>query len=135
MKTKSIITAGLVALFSVSFFGAIAQQTSEPAIKILPTNQKGIIKVLYAYDSDQPVEIKFISEGEVLTYDKVKGEAFQHGFSKKYDVRNVKSKNFWVEVSSPSLMVTYKMTESNDRKSYVPILEKTTYNTLVAANK
>lgn len=132
---KSIIIAGLVTLFSTSLFNAMAQQASEPAVRILPTNKEGIIKVLYAYDSDQPVEIKFISEGEVLTCDKVKGQTFQHGFSKKYDVRNVKSKNFWVEVSSPSLMVTYKMTESNDRKSYVPILEKTTYNTLVAANK
>jgi hypothetical protein len=135
MKTRTIIIASVVALFSVSLFSANAQQATEPAVKILPTDEKGILKVLYAYDTDQAVEVKFLTEEGVLTRDKIKADAFQNGFSKKYDVRNIKSKNFWIEVSSPSLMVTYKMTESNDRKSYVPILEKTTYNTLVAANK
>ncbi len=135
MKTRTIIIASVVALFSVSFFGANAQQTGEPSVKILPTDKKGVLKVLYAYDTDQAVEVKFLTEEGVLTSDKIKANAFQNGFSKKYDVRNITSRNFWIEVSSPSLVVTYKMTESKDRKSYVPILEKTTYNTLVAANK
>ncbi len=135
MKTRTIIIASVVALFSVSFSSANAQQAGEPSVKILPTDQKGVLKVLYVSDTDQPVEVKFLTKEEVLTSDKIKGTAFQNGFSKKYDVRNITSRNFWIEVSSPSLTVTYKMTESKDRKSYVPILEKTTYNTLVAANK
>jgi hypothetical protein len=135
MKTKTIIIASLVTLFSVSFFSANAQQTVEPSVKILPTDEKGILKVLFAYDTDQAVEVKFLTEDVVLTRDKIKANTFQNGFSKKYDVRNIKSGNFWIEVSSPSLTVTYKMTESKDRKSHVPVLEKTTYNTLVAANK
>lgn len=135
MKTRTMIIASLVTLFSASLFNANAQEIIEPAVKILPTDEKGVLKVLYAYDTDQAVEVKFLNEEGVLTRDKIKATAFQNGFSKKYDVRNIRSKNFWIEVSSPSLMVTYKMTESNDQRSYVPILEKTTYNTLVAANK
>ena len=135
MKTRTIIIASVMTLFSASFFGASAQQAGEPPVKILPTAEQGVLKVLYAYDTDQAVEVKFLNEDGVLTRDKIKANTFQNGFSKKYDVRNISSRNFWIEVSSPSLMVTYKMTESNDRRAYVPILEKTTYNTLVAANK
>lgn len=135
MKTRTIIIASVMTLFSASFFGASAQQAGEPPVKILPTDDQGVLKVLYAYDTDQAVEVKFLNEDGVLTRDKIKANTFQNGFSKKYDVRNISSRNFWIEVSSPSLMVTYKMTESNDRRAYVPILEKTTYNTLVAANK
>lgn len=135
MKTRTIIIASMVALLSVSFFGTHAQQAGEPLVKILPTDEKGVLKVLYAYDTDEAVEVKFLTEDGVLTRDKIKGSAFQNGFSKKYNVRNISSRSFWIEVSSPNLTVTYKMTESKDRRSYVPILEKTTYNTLVAANK
>jgi len=135
MKNKTIIIASLVTLFSASIFSVNAQQTTEPSVKILPTEEKGVLKVLYAYDTDQPVEVKFLTEDGTLTRDKIKASAFQNGFSKKYDVRNITSKFFWIEVSSSNLIVTYKMTESKDRKSYEPTLEKTTYNTLVAANK
>jgi hypothetical protein len=136
MKTRTIIIASVVALFSVSISSANAQHAGEPSVKILPTDQKGVLKVLYVYDTDQPVEVKFLTKEEVLTSDKIKGATFQNGFSKKYDVRNITSRNFWIEVSSPNLTVTYKITESKDRKSFVPFLEKTTYNnSLVASNK
>lgn len=132
MKTRTIILASLVTLFSVSLY---AQQTSEPAVKILPTDEKEVLKVLYAYDTDQAVEVKFLSEDGVLTRDNIKASAFQNGFSKKYDVRNIKSANFWIEVSSPSLTVTYKMTESADQKSLEAFLEKTVYNNSLVASK
>lgn len=132
MKTRTIVLASLVTLFSLSLY---AQQASEPAVKILPTDEKGVLKVLYAYDTDQAVEVKFLSEDGVLTRDKIKASAFQNGFSKKYDVRNIKSANFWIEVSSPSLTVTYKMTESADQKSLEAFLEKTVYNNSLVASK
>ena len=136
MKTRTIIIASMVALFSVSFFGTHAQQAGEPLVKILPTDEKGVLKVLYAYDTNQAVEVKFLNDEGVLTHDKIKANTFQNGFSKKYNVRNISSRNFWIEVSSPNLTVTYKMTQSKDRKSFVPFLEKTTYsNSLIASNK
>lgn len=127
MKTKSIIVSGLVVMLSV-IFGAASAQVIEPAVKILPAAGKGVLKVLYAYDSDNAVEVKFLSENGLIKSDKIKAGSFQKGFSKKYDVSGIKSKSFWVEVISSEITVRYKMIESKDRKSFVPYLEKTTYN-------
>ena len=133
MKTLSIITAGLAIMLSASIGTINAQQIGEPAVKILPTNEKGILKIMYAYATNQPVTIVFYNEGGLLASDKVKGD-FRDGFSKKYDVRKV-SADFWIEVRSMELTVTFKMVESRDGQSFLPVLEKTTYNhALVAAN-
>ncbi len=132
MKTRIIITGLFVALLSSA--SIIANAQDEPAVKILPTTQKGVLKVLYAYPVEQAVDIKFYSDGELLASDRIKGKNFAHGFSKKYDMRNVTSNGLWVEVSGSNITVTYKLVESADGKTFEPQLEKTTYHhALVAA--
>lgn len=134
MKTTSTIVAGLlVAALSFAVVTSNAQPASEPAVKILPTNQEGILKVLYAYETDQSVEVKFFNEGGLITADKITASNSQHGFSKKYDVRNIESATFWVEVTAANLSVTYRVTESKDGK-YKSFLEKATYNYPVVAS-
>jgi hypothetical protein len=123
MKTKAILLAGLFLIFGA----AQAQEIFEPAVKILPTSEKGILKVLYAYHTGQSVSVKFFNNDGVLLSDRIKAKTFLNGFSKKYDVRMIGSKDFFVEVSSAKVSVVYRMTESKDRKEFIPVLEKATY--------
>jgi hypothetical protein len=123
MKTKAILLAGLFLIFGA----AQAQEIFEPAVKILPTSEKGILKVLYAYPTGQSVSVKFFNNDGVLLSDRINANTFQHGFSKKYDVRQIGSKVFFVEVSSAKMSVVYKMTESKDRNEFIPVLENATY--------
>lgn len=133
MKTKLTLLAGIATMVAAALTMAHGQTNADPGIKVLPTAQKGILKVLYAHETNQAVQVKFFNEDGVNTSDKIKGE-FRNGFSKKYDVRNIQSKSFWVEISDRDMSVTYKLIESADGKTFIPYLEKTTYNHLVAAN-
>ena len=133
MKTKIIIIVGLVVAFVAS--QTISYGQGEPAVKILPTSKKGVFKVLYAYDTDQIVTVKFYNEEGLNKTDKIKPNAFQHGFSKKYDARHLESGNFWVEVAAANVSVTYRMVESGDGRTFEPLLEKTTYHQKDLASK
>lgn len=126
MKNRLTIIAGVVTALCLAFASAKAQ-ANEPAIKILPSTQKGIFKVLYAYASDQPVTVKFFNEEGLIETDNINPKEFQRGFFKKYDVRNIESGSFWVEVAGPTHAATYKMIESKNG-TYIPVLEKTTYS-------
>ncbi len=131
MKTSSIISA-ILFVFAISFT-ASARQANEPPVKILPTTQKGVLKVLFAFEADQDVEVKFYNNEGIILTDKINKESYPNGFSKKYDVSSLKLSNYWVEVSSPRIDVTYKITTSKD--GFQPLLEKTTYNHLMVAAK
>jgi hypothetical protein len=134
MKAKLIITGVLVAILSSASIITNAQQ-DEPAVKILPTNEKGVLKVLYAYPAERNVLVKFFDGEILLSTDKVKGENLTAGFMKKYDVSSIDSKSFWIEVSGADVSVTYKLIKSKDGKSFEPLLEKTIYNHPLVASK
>jgi hypothetical protein len=140
MKNQSIIVLGLFAILSSAVITTNAQSFGEPAIKILPTSQKGILKVLYAYDQDnsnESVMVKFLNEGGVIKSDEIKQGTFTNGFLKKYDIRKMASmsNNVWIEVSSSNVTATYKLTESRDGNSFVPTLVSASQNhQFVAAN-
>lgn len=132
MKTKFTIIAGLASILSLACLSSSAQSI-EPAVKIIPAAQSGVFKVIYAYATDQTVQVKFFNKTGLLELDKVRPEKFENGFSKKYDVSNISTGNFWVEVASANLSVTYKMVQSKDKKTYQPVLESTTFNSTLAA--
>ncbi|CAN5471125.1 hypothetical protein BH09BAC3_BH09BAC3_34130 [soil metagenome] len=141
MKNQLIITLALFATLSSAVITVNAQTFDEPAIKILPTSQKGILKVLYAYDQDnsnQSVTVKFLNEGGVIKSDEIKQGTFTNGFLKKYDIRKMASisNNVWIEVSSSNVTATYKLDESRDGNSFVPTLVSATQtHQFVAANR
>jgi hypothetical protein len=132
MKTQSILLVVLVMIFGTV---AQAQEVNVPAVKILPMPQHGILKVLYAYHSGQPVHVKFYDEDAVLFSDKIKANAFKNGFSRKYDVSHIASKTFYVEVSSETLSVTYKLTKSEDGNALRPLLENVSYQYPTVASR
>jgi hypothetical protein len=132
MKTKIIIAGVIVAAVSVmTLRNAQAQDQQDPSVKIVPTIQKDVIKVIYAYNSAEAVNVKFSNREEVLKTDKISSKDFEGGFSKKYDVERMDNKPFWVEISSSTLSVTYRMKSLNGKWSAQ--LEKTTYNNPIVA--
>ncbi len=113
------------------FVSANAQ--TEARVKILPTSNHSVIKLLYAMDT-QGLEVKFLHNGELVKTDKIKGK-YSKGISKLYDVSAFKRKDFYIEVSSPQMVLTYHVIPSEDKIHFTPYLEKTTYNhVLVRAN-
>ncbi|NOS92079.1 MAG: hypothetical protein HOP30_09170 [Cyclobacteriaceae bacterium] len=134
MKIQTIIAAGLAVVASTAF-SAQAQSELSPSIKVLPSTEEGVVKILYAYETNKPVEVRFSNESGILKTDRVKPTSFAHGFIKKYDVSGIDTKKFKVEVISENVSVTYVITESKTSKGYTPRLESTTYNQpLVASN-
>lgn len=130
MKTKLIIAAiAIVGLFSTQ---AQAQIGDEAKIKILPS-KAGILKVHYAMEITEPITVKFFSREGLLATDVISGQ-FDKGLMKRYNVKNITSDDFWVEVSSPKLTVTHRVVPSRDQQTFAAYLEKTTYNYAVVAS-
>jgi hypothetical protein len=133
MKTKTTFLAGLMILAAMSFTSTNVQAQADPAVKVLPTSETGILKVLYAYPNQKTVQIKFYNESGLIGLDHV-NKKFEKGFSKRYDLNKLSEGNYWVEITSPELSVTYKL-EGSKEKKWISTLEKTTYSyPLVATN-
>jgi hypothetical protein len=134
MKIQTIIAAGLAVVASTAF-SVQAQSELSPSIKVLPSTEEGVVKILYAYETSKPVEVRFSNENGILKTDFVKPGQFANGFLKKYDVSAIDTKKFRVEIIADNVSVTYQLTESKKGKSYIPFLESTTYKQpLVASN-
>jgi hypothetical protein len=130
MKTKLVIAAlAIVGLFSST---VQAQVGDEAKIKILPS-KAGILKVHYAMEVSEPITVKFFNRDGVLTTDKIEGD-YANGLMKRYNVKNISTKDYWVEVSSAKMTVTYHVVPSKDKQSFASYLEKTTYNYPVVAS-
>lgn len=128
MKKKMTIVTGLAtALFLLAFQYTNAQAINEPAVKVIPTNENGSVKVIYAHDNALPVEVKFFGEDGLVISDKISTESFDRGFIKKYDIQKLAATTYWVEVSTKEFSSTYKLVKSADRKGWQSILESTTY--------
>lgn len=131
MKTKLVIAGlAIVGLFSSA---VQAQMGDEAKIKILPS-KAGILKVHYAMEVSEPITVKFFNrDGGLLTTDKIEG-TYANGLMKRYNVKSISAKDYWVEVSSSKMTVTYHVVPSKDKQSFASYLEKTTYNYPVVAS-
>jgi hypothetical protein len=135
MKTKTLILGVVIAVISaLTVSHAKAQDGQLPAVKIIPTDEQDVIKVIYGYDSREPVTVTFLGEDGIFFQDRVQGENLSNGFSKKYKVRPVPGKEIRVEVSSTELSVKYLLTVSRNG-TWTAQLETTTYNYPVVAMK
>jgi hypothetical protein len=134
MKTKTIIFGVVIAAISSFTISKANAQAQEPAVKIVSSIDPDMIKVIYGYDTNEGVEVKFTNADGLLKTDKIRGKDFKGGFLKKYDVEKMRGNAFWVEVESSEVSVTYKMTEAKNGK-WSAQLEKTTYNYPIVALK
>lgn len=112
-----------------------AQASNEPPVKILSTATPGVIKMLYAEETNEPVMVTFTANDQVVNKDKIRGE-YPNGVSKRYDVSKISKRGeFWVEISSPRMTVTYRVVPSEDRTKFTPVLERTSYNQVWVSKK
>ncbi|MBC7885789.1 MAG: hypothetical protein H7X99_09955 [Saprospiraceae bacterium] len=126
MKTKTLIFGMVIAIISTLTIST-ARAQSEPSVKVVHGHEKNSIKVIYGYDAEESVEVKFLTADGILETDIIKGEDFEGGFIKKYNLDILKGNIFWVEVDSEKLSVTFKMVPYKDG-IWIAQLEKTTYN-------
>ena len=130
MKTKKIILSlGMLLFFGSALF---AQTLDESQVKILPTNGRNMVKVHYAMEVAEPLNVKFFTKDGVIGADKIKGGPFTKGISKRYDVQNINDQDFWIEVSTSVGSLTYRIVTSKDKKSFTPYLEETTPKPVLA---
>lgn len=126
MKNKVLMA--IVALLVVAGGTASAQATEDSQVKILPAAKKGVIKVLYAHEGGNAVEVRFMTNDGIVGSDKIKAGRYPKGFLKKYDISNISKHDFWIEVSSPTTIVRYRMVPSRDLATVVPYLENIQYS-------
>lgn len=124
--------AGAMILFTV--MSVSGQLRNDAHVKILGTPEPGVIKLLYGLDSQEPLTVKFSTHIGVVGSDRIKG-TFPKGFMKRYDVRQINEREFWVEIASSDRTTVYRIVPSRDGKSFVSHLERADYRQDFVAQK
>lgn len=132
MKTKMILFAACVLFAS---FDINAQAPDLDRVRILQGDKPGIVKILYAIETEAPLFVNIIQDHELLKTDKIKGP-FAKGVIRRYDVNEISKQAFEIEIDSERFLLTYKVIPSADRKTFTSYLEKAVYKQpLLAARK
>jgi hypothetical protein len=112
-----------------------AQESPEQRVKILSTSTPGVIKLHYAIEVNEPVDVTFYNEdNDVLGRDKITGVKTRHGISKQYDVNRIKSEDFWMQIATKKHVLIYRVSLSADKKRFDAVLEPTSHQFLVRAD-
>lgn len=134
MKTKTIILGIFVAIITTfTFANSNAQGLDEPAIKVVPTSEKDVVKVIYGYHTNADVQVKFVSLDGTLKVDKINAKDFEEGFIRKYSLKDIQRNDLRVEVSGSEVSATYFLKHIDGR--WVAQLEKSSYNHPIVALK
>ncbi|HYF67288.1 MAG TPA: hypothetical protein VD884_04090 [Ohtaekwangia sp.] len=133
MKPRIILL--LAALICFASIQSVAQSPDETRVKILRTDQPGIIRLVYAKKINDHVAITFRTKRGNVSSDRIKGNNYPKGFSKRYDVREISSHEFWIEITSPEMTTIYHIIPSDKGEKFTAHLEKTIYNHVLIATK
>jgi len=111
----------------------VKAQADESRVKVLNTDKPGVLKLVSAIEIENGATVSFITDEGTILMDEIKGQ-YPKGFAKRYDVRRV-DKDFWIEVNTPRLVVTYHIIPSDDGKTFISNLEKAVhkYDVIVAS--
>lgn len=131
MKKQLMIAAALF-VASVISYGAFAQQLDTQALKVLPTTQDGIVKVLVVDTKSSPIEVRFFDEDGLIETDNISTKDGLTSFSKKYDVRKLLRSKVRIEVSAADASVVYNLIKLDNGK-YTPVLTRETHSYPVLA--
>ena len=125
----------LTMMIAMVAFSAIKvkAQADESRIKVLNTEKPGVLKLVSAIQIEDGATVNFFTDEGTLSTDEIKG-SFPKGFAKRYDVRKL-NKDFWIEVITPRLSVTYHIIPSKDGKTFTSNLEEAVhkYDVIVAS--
>jgi hypothetical protein len=127
MKTKNVIAAFIIAVFTFAASGAFAQE--QPAIRIYSTGDN--LKLVFGYDSKVPVTVDFSDNEGIFGSDRVSQTKFTGGFIRRYKLNLTNMNSFWVDVKSNEVSARYKLTSAGNGK-WTSMLETVTYNNPVA---
>lgn len=125
MKQKLLTL--MIASVILSAIHVQAQQHDESRVKVMPTAKPGVLRLVHAIPTKEPVSIQFITDRGIVSSDEIKGD-FPKGISRRYDFRQIDDSNFRMLISSPTLSVTYRIVLSDDRKTFTSHLEKVIHN-------
>jgi len=111
----------------------VKAQADESRIKVLNTEKSGVLKLVSAIEIEDGATVTFFNNEGTLSTDEIKG-SFPKGFAKRYDVHKV-NQDFWIEVITPRLSVTYHIIPSKDGKTFTSNLEEAIhkYDVVVAS--
>jgi hypothetical protein len=123
----------MIAILALSAIHVQAQQHDESFVKIMPTSKPGVLKLLHAIPTHDPISVQFVTDAGIVSSDEIKGD-FPKGITKRYDFSRIGDNNFRMIVSSPTLSVTYHIVLSDDGKTFNSYLEKAvhSYNTMAS---
>lgn len=122
-STLIIVLIGMLAFLGNNLQ---AQSLDEALVKIVPTANPGIIKVIYGAETLGPVNISFVTNKGEVGSDKIEVGSYPTGISKRYNIKFINESDFWVKVTSPQMAVTYRITPL-DNGSFTTTLEKASY--------
>ncbi len=123
---KIRLTTLVIAMLTFSAISVKAQY-DESRIKIMPTAKPGVLRLVHAIPTDEPVNIQFITDHGIVSSDEIKGK-FPKGISRRYDFHQIDDNDFRMVISSSGLSVTYHIVQSDDKKTFTSFLEKTVHN-------
>ncbi len=138
MKALSFI--GLLAVLLVAPIIATAQLSTKhsPKVEIMPS-QPGILKVLYVNDQEKKVKVKIIGSKGLLFADRITLEDDSKGFVKRYDLNELETGIYWVEISNQNMTVKYQFDYLDDKKVFAHYWQwanpTTPGETIVASSK
>ncbi|MEJ2006148.1 MAG: hypothetical protein P8X57_14560 [Cyclobacteriaceae bacterium] len=121
MKTSVKIFALIFVMFcstaATAFTDPVEKPSSkttagETSIKLLPSIETGKIKVLYVNDSERKVTVRL--HGDTNFVDKVKMNPSDKGFIKTYDLSQLASGIYWIEIEDSRLTISYEIEKRED---------------------
>lgn len=133
MKLSQTLSA--IAVATMMAFSVNAQVSEGSRVKILPSGDEGVIKLLFAMKTDETVDVKFYADGGMVKSDRITGGPYEKGLMKRYDVSAIDDRDYWVEVTSANIKVTYRVHPNRDRKTFTPHLESVIFTNAALAKR
>jgi hypothetical protein len=125
MNSKIILL--IVTVLSLTGVTASAQSPDDSRVKILPTTERGVLKLLYAQESVEPIRVTFFDHSGEFASDEIQGN-YPKGLLKRYNLRKFDGKDFRMQISNSKMTVIYHITTAKGGKTFNTQLEKTIYN-------
>jgi hypothetical protein len=127
MKKVSLFAAGM---FFLLFTVTLQAQEITTVTKVLPTNGKGVIKLLVADNLGKTVSVKFYNDDGLIASDAIEGKDAK-GFIRRYDLSQLFFRTFWMEVKTENASFVYAITKAG--KDFTAELRESTHTYPVIA--
>ena len=115
MKTKIKLLAALILVASSFTAFSIDPPKTGKNVQVLPA-LAGTLKVLYFNADEKNITIRIYTDNGLIFKDKVKISEDEKGFIKRYDVSEIKSEEFWVEIGDSDMASKFRVKQDEKGK-------------------